>query len=56
MSMHPINSGPSAWSSPCMFDRVPRWPADSFRGGNSRQREAVSMFNPRGSDVPLPPG
>jgi hypothetical protein len=32
--------------SPGMFDRVPRWLADSFPRDISRQREAVSVFNP----------
>jgi hypothetical protein len=60
----PINLGPSAWinwtsaqnnwSSPWVFSRVLGWPTDSFLGGNSHQRETVSVFNPRDSKVPLP--
>jgi hypothetical protein len=42
--------------SPWVFSRVLGWPADSFPEGNSRQREAVNMFNPRDYEVPLPPG
>jgi hypothetical protein len=41
--------------NPCVFSRVPGWIADSFPRGNSRQREALSVFNPRDSEVPLPP-
>jgi hypothetical protein len=37
-----------------MARQVPIWHADSFPGGNSRQHEAVSVFNPRDSEVPLP--
>jgi hypothetical protein len=42
--------------SPWMACRVPGWPVDSFLGGNSYQHEGVSVFNPRDSEVPLPPG
>jgi hypothetical protein len=38
-----------------MFIRVPGLPVDSFLRGNSRQRGAVSVFNPQDSEVPLPP-
>jgi hypothetical protein len=41
---------------PKVFGRVPGWRADSFPDGNSRQREAVSVFNPRDFEVPLPTG
>jgi hypothetical protein len=43
-------------SSTWVFGQVPGWPAYSFPGGNSRQHEAINMFNPRDSEVPLPPG
>jgi hypothetical protein len=39
-----------------MAHRVPGWPIDSFPGINSRQCEAVSVFNPQDSEVPLSPG
>jgi hypothetical protein len=41
--------------SSCVFGRVPGWPTVSFPEGNSRQREATCVFNPRDSEVPLPP-
>jgi hypothetical protein len=44
------------WPSLWVFGRVPRWPVNSFPGGNYRQCEAISVFNPRDSKVPLPPG
>jgi hypothetical protein len=42
---------PSAY----VFGQVPGWPTDSFLEGNSHQCEAVSVFNPQDSEVPLPP-
>jgi hypothetical protein len=43
-------------SSPWVFSHVLGWCADSFLGGNSGQCEAVSVFNPQDSKLPLPPG
>jgi hypothetical protein len=41
-------------SSPYVFGREPGWPTDSFPRGNSHHRDAVSVFNPWDSEVPLP--
>jgi hypothetical protein len=49
-SIESLRTCPSLW----VFGRVLGWPANSFPGGNSRQREAVSVFNPRDFEVPLP--